>query len=67
MERLRQIASSTRKSSLALLMAVIILGGIYGGLFTPTEAGCIAVVYAVVVGIGTRKLTMDDAFKKLDI
>lgn len=63
MERLRQIASSTRKSSLALLMPVIVLGGIYGGLFTPTEAGCVAVVYAVVVGIGTKKLTME-AFKK---
>lgn len=29
---------------------VIILGGIYGGIFTPTEAGAVAVVYALVVG-----------------
>jgi len=35
---------------LALLMPVIILGGIYGGIFTPTEASAIAVVYAWVVG-----------------
>lgn len=62
-QRIRQIAVSTRKSSLALLMPVIVLGGIYGGIFTPTEAGCVAVVYAIVVGVGTRKLTFD-AFKK---
>lgn len=29
---------------------VIILGGIYGGIFTPTEAACVSVVYAIVVG-----------------
>ncbi len=34
----------------ALLMPVIILGGIYGGIFTPTEAAAVAVFYAVVVG-----------------
>jgi len=35
---------------LALLMPLIILGGIYGGIFTPTEASAIAVVYAWIVG-----------------
>lgn len=34
-----------------LLMPVIILGGIYGGIFTPTEAAAVAVVYGLVVGI----------------
>ena len=33
-----------------LLMPVIILGGIYGGLFTPTEAAGVAVVYGLIVG-----------------
>lgn len=37
-------------SFLALLMPLIILGGIYSGLFTPTEASVIAVVYGFVVG-----------------
>lgn len=60
---LKNIAAASRKSSLALLMPVIVLGGIYGGIFTPTEAGCVAVVYALVVGIGTKKLTFS-AFKK---
>ncbi|WP_370678660.1 TRAP transporter large permease [Comamonas sp. GB3 AK4-5] len=36
----------------ALLMPVIILGGIYGGVFTPTEASAVAVFYALVVGMG---------------
>lgn len=34
----------------ALLMPVIILGGIYGGIVTPTEAAAIAVIYAIPVG-----------------
>jgi len=40
-----------RKAWWALLMPVIILGGIYGGIFTPTEASAVAVVYALFVGI----------------
>src|SRR5699024_8337367 len=36
---------------LALLMPVIILGGIYGGIFTPTEASVVAVVYGLIVGL----------------
>jgi len=39
-----------KRAWLALLMPVIILGGIYGGVFTPTEASVVAVVYAVIVG-----------------
>ena len=34
----------------ALIMPVIILGGIYGGIFTPSEAGCVAAVYGFVAG-----------------
>jgi len=32
-------------------MPVIILGGIYGGIFTPTEAAAVAVFYALIVGV----------------
>ncbi len=46
---LRRIASS--HAGLALLMPVIILGGIYGGIFTPTEASAVAVFYALLVGM----------------
>ena len=35
----------------ALLMPVIILGGIYGGIFTPTEAAVVACVYSLIVSI----------------
>jgi len=47
-----------KRAWLALLMPVIILGGIYGGIFTPTEASVVAVVYAVLVGkLVYRKLS----------
>jgi len=42
---------ATRKAMLALFMPVIILGGIYGGVFTPTEASVVAVFYAFIVGV----------------
>ena len=48
---------ATRRASLALLMPVIILGGIYGGVFTPTEASVVAVFYALIVGVGVYRET----------
>jgi C4-dicarboxylate transporter, DctM subunit len=42
---------ATWQAGWALLMPVIILGGIYGGIFTPTEASAVAVFYALVVGV----------------
>ena len=38
-----------------LLMPVIILGGIYGGIFTPTEAAAVSAIYGFVVGIFVYK------------
>lgn len=35
----------------ALIVPVIILGGIYGGIFTPTEAASVAVVYALIISL----------------
>ena len=40
-----------REALWALMMPVIILGGIYGGVFTPTEAAGVAVVYGLFVGL----------------
>ncbi|MGE4353810.1 MAG: TRAP transporter large permease [Oscillospiraceae bacterium] len=34
----------------ALMMPIIILGGIYGGIFTPTESAAVAIVYGLIVG-----------------
>jgi tripartite ATP-independent transporter DctM subunit len=42
---------ATLQAGWALLMPVIILGGIYGGIFTPTEASAVAVAYALIVGM----------------
>jgi C4-dicarboxylate transporter DctM subunit len=39
----------------ALLMPVVILGGLYGGVFTPTEAGAAACAYALVYGLLARR------------
>ncbi|TFH85172.1 TRAP transporter large permease [Billgrantia azerbaijanica] len=49
--RFRNIGSTGWKAFPALMLPVIILGGIYGGIFTPTEAAAIAVVYAIPVGL----------------
>ena len=46
----RELISAFQESILALLMPVIILGGIYGGIFTPTEAAAVAVAYAFIIG-----------------
>lgn len=35
----------------ALLMPIIILGGIFGGIFTPTEAAAVAVLYALIISL----------------
>ncbi len=42
---------SFRSAFWGLLMPVIILGGIYGGIFTPTEAAAVSVVYGLIVGL----------------
>ena len=47
---LRFLWLTFRKSVLALFMPVIIIGGILGGLFTPTEAAVVASLYALLVG-----------------
>jgi len=51
-----------RRAWAAVLMPVVVIGGIYGGVFTPTEAAAVAVFYALLVGmvvyreLGTREL-----------
>ena len=55
---LKQIGRGFLDTFWALLMTVIILYGIIGGLFTPTEASIVAVLYALVIGVFVyRKLT----------
>ncbi|MEF1278228.1 TRAP transporter large permease [Vibrio fortis] len=51
----QNIQQTGRKATFALLMPIIILGTIYSGLATPTEAASIAVVYSVVIGLMVYK------------
>ena len=44
-----EVFASARDASWGLLLIVIILGGIYGGIFTPTEAAAVAAVYAFLI------------------
>ena len=58
--------AATRQAFWALLMPVIILGGIYGGVFTPTEASAVAVLYALIVGMLIyREIGVQDLFPVL--
>jgi tripartite ATP-independent transporter DctM subunit len=44
----------------ALLVPVVILGGIYSGVFTPTESAAVAVAAALIIGLAQRTLTLKD-------
>ncbi|MCH4562732.1 TRAP transporter large permease [Halomonas sp. EGI 63088] len=45
-----QFTVAFRRAWAAMLMPVVVIGGIYGGVFTPTEASAVAVFYALAVG-----------------
>jgi C4-dicarboxylate transporter, DctM subunit len=47
--RWKNIVATTREAVWALFAPVVILGGIYGGIFTPTEAAGVACIYAILV------------------
>ena len=47
----KELFVAFRKSILALFMPFIILGGIYGGFFTPTEAAIVATTYSIFLGV----------------
>ncbi|MCD6681793.1 MAG: TRAP transporter large permease [Burkholderiaceae bacterium] len=47
----QELRFATRDGFWALLAPVIILGGIYGGVFTPTEASMVGVVYGLIAGV----------------
>ena len=58
-----QRGTATAKSAPAVIMPVIVLGGIYGGIFTPTEAAAVACVYGFLVALLVyRKMTWANFF-----
>jgi tripartite ATP-independent transporter DctM subunit len=72
----QKIVRSTIGAAWALVMPVVIVGGILGGIMTPTEAGIVAVVYSLFVGFFVyrtltfkqlRELTMSAALSSANI
>lgn len=63
---LKNIWKSFKESIFALLTPVIILGGIYSGLCTPTEASALSCLYAIVIGLFVyRELKIKDLMRCL--
>ena len=52
---MKRLLSRLKESIWALLVPVIILGGIYGGIFTPTESAVVAIVYSLIIGVFVYK------------
>lgn len=61
--RATEFLASFRIALLALLMPVIIVGGVIGGIVTPTESSVVAVLYAMVVGFAMRTLRVRAMWK----
>lgn len=60
----REILQAFKEAFWGLLTPVIILGGIYGGVFTPTEAAVVAVVYSLFLGLVVyRKFDVRDLWR----
>lgn len=61
----RKVRKSFKEAFWAILSPVIILGGIYSGHFTPTEAAVVSVVYALMVGVfAYKELNLERIGKK---
>ena len=65
-ERLHRVGKATKDGFWALLSPFIILGGIYSGFFTPTEAAAVSVVYSIIVSLFVyHDMTWKDLYKTL--
>ena len=61
----KKMLIAINRAKWSLLVPVIILGGIYGGIFTPTEAAVVGVVYALVVSLFLHKELKFNDFHKI--
>lgn len=60
----KELIKALWEAKAALFMPVIILGGIYGGIFTPSEAAVAATVYGIIVGVFVYKeVTLKNLWK----
>ena len=57
---LKELGTSFKAAIWGLLMPVVVLGGIYGGIFTPTEAAAVAAFYAICYGLIVKKSASRD-------
>ncbi len=62
---LRRLWKAVYDGRYALIVPFIILGGIYSGIFTPTEAAAVAVVTTIIIGLLQRTITLADFPKML--
>lgn len=63
---IKERLNALRQSFWALILPIIIIGGLRGGIFTPTEAGVVAAVYALFVGVFIyREIKLDILYKAL--
>lgn len=56
----KEVISAFKNSILALLMPIIIVGGILAGIFTATEAGAIGTIYGIILGLVTKEIKIKD-------
>ncbi|SKC82362.1 TRAP transporter large permease [Maledivibacter halophilus] len=61
------VKKSFKESIPAFIMPLIILGGIYGGIFTATEAGAVACVYAIIIGVFIYKVVDYKKFSEMTV
>ncbi len=62
----KEVGQATKDALLSLLTPVIIIGGIWTGIFSPTEAACIAATYAFILSVLVyRELGWKDVWKAL--
>jgi tripartite ATP-independent transporter DctM subunit len=63
--RWREVWDSFREAFVPLLTPVILIGGIWTGVFTPTEAAAVGLVYVVIMGVAYGRLTFSTFVKAL--
>lgn len=58
----KELFQSLKGAFLPLCLPIIIIGGIRIGIFTPTEAGAVAIIYSLLLGICYKELTLKNFF-----
>ncbi len=61
----REVGEATKDVWSIVLLMAIMLGGIYGGIFTATEAGAVGAVGSILIALSTKKLTLKILYRAL--